>query len=482
MAVLLGDNKLQLEQVYRFDSPPIEQDTSLFWDIGQIWNEIMLGLRKAAEQYGDAIRSIGVDSWGVDYAWFDKNGELLRLPHCYRDARTSGVMEEITERLGRQFIFAETGIQFMRINTLYQLCADLGEDPWVVNQADHFLMIADAINYWLSGKKACERTNASTTQLYDPQARDWCHELSDRVGLPSSIFPKLVDPGVTLGSLKSNVADETGLADVSVIAVGSHDTASAVAGVPAATDSFAYLSCGTWALLGTEVAEPIISEVPLEHNFTNETGVGGAFRLLKNITGLWILQECRRVWQETDQRVISYQELTDLEEDAESLTAFIDPDDPIFGTRGNHPEAVQRFCEKSDQPVPTTRGQVLRVATESLALKVATVLQQLEALLGTSLDVLHVIGGGVHNAALMQGISNATERKVIAGPAEATAMGNALVQMMAAGEVASLDQGRALLANTIETTTYEPCESWDNARQRFRSLLNSHAISTDNDS
>ena len=467
IAVRCDGETVELDQVHRFDSPAIEQEGRLLWDIHRIWDEIKLGLKQAAQPYGSAIRSIGVDSWGVDYAWFDQEGELSQLPYCYRDPRTHGSVDEVAGLLGRDLVFEETGIQFMPINSLYQL----HDDAKARRVSDRFLMIADVINYWLTGRQVCERTNASTTQLYNPRTQTWSRVLAEGIGLPTSTLPPLASPGERLGSLKPDVAMETGRAHVPVIAVGSHDTASAVAGVPASTESFAYLSCGTWALLGTEVAEPVITDAALEHNFTNETGVEGTYRLLNNITGLWILQECRRVWQEEDECEISYDELAEIAVGAKPFKAFIDPDDPVFSHCGDHPKLIQAYCQSSNQAMPTSRGQLLRIATESLALKVASTLEQLESLLGRSLDVLHVIGGGVQNAFLMQCIANATQRRVIAGPPEATALGNALMQMIAAGEVASLREGRALLAKAIDTTTYESNESWDNARQRFRSLL-----------
>ena len=457
----------ELDQVHRFHSPAIEEEGRLCWDIQLIWDEIVLGLKQAAQAYGNAICSIGVDSWGVDYAWFDSAGELSQLPYCYRDLRTHGSVDEVTGLFGRDVIFEETGIQFMPINTLYQLHDDIKGE----RVSDRFLMIADVINYWLTGRQVCERTNASTTQLYNARRQTWSQALAQGIELPSLTLPPLVSPGETLGPLKPDIAVKTGLGEIPVIAVGSHDTASAVAGVPACTESFAYLSCGTWALLGTELREPIITNAARQRNFTNETGVEGTYRFLKNITGLWILQECRRIWQEEDKREISYEELAEITENATPFAAFINPDDPKFSNCGDHPSLIQEYCQRSKQAVPSSRGQMLRVATESLALKVANTLEQLESLLDRSLEVLHVIGGGVQNAFLMQCIANATQRRVIAGPTEATALGNALVQMIAAGEVSSLREGRALLAKTIETTICEPNDSWDNARQRFTSLL-----------
>ncbi|MFT4637335.1 MAG: rhamnulokinase [Verrucomicrobiales bacterium] len=460
MAISHDATSLSLELIHRFESPAVEENGHLSWDLDLILSEIQIGLGLAGQTYG-TIQSIGVDSWGVDYAWFNKQGALLSQPHCYRDPRTEGLVEDVCALLGRDVIFEETGIQFMPINTLYQLRAD-GELP---EEAARFLMIADVINYWLTGRMVCERTNASTSQLYNPRTRSWSEKLASGLKLPTSVLPPLIDPGQTVGLVKNS--------EVPVIAVGSHDTASAVAGVPATSESFAYLSCGTWALLGTEISEPMIADAVLNHNFTNETGVADTFRLLKNINGLWIVQECRRVWQESDGQEISFDELAALTEAAPSFQAFIDPDDPSFANRGDHPKAIQVFCEQSAQSIPTSRGDILRVALESLALKVATTLDQLETLLLKRLDVLHVIGGGVNDRLLMQSIANAIERRVIAGPTEATALGNALVQMIASGAIDSLASGRALLAKAIPTTIYEPNAYWESARQRFQRMLES---------
>lgn len=471
MAVVLEAGRLRLTEVHRFQSAAVSTDDGLIWDLELIWREVRRGLRKAAEKFGPDVQSIGVDSWGVDYAWIDPNGDLIPPPFSYRDPRHDGLMEELVGRWGREWIFERTGIQFMPINSLYQWAADLRDRPEVVRQAKRFLLIADILSYWLTGRQMCERSNASTTQLYDPQRRTWSHDLAQRLGLPLSVLPPLCDPGTLLGPLKTALSQETGLPPVPVVAVGSHDTASAVAGVPASSDRFAYLSCGTWALLGTELEQPRITPEVLRHNFTNETGVDGTFRLLKNITGLWIIQECRRQWEEEDGAALAFADLAELTAAAPSGKAFIDPDADAFRARGNQPEAIRRACVASGQPAPQRRGEVLRVALESLALKVHVTLDQLEALLGEPLEVLHVIGGGTQDPFLMQCIANATRRPVVAGPVEATAFGNALAQMRAQGTLLSLQDGRTLLRESIATTTYAPAESWDSHRERFRSLL-----------
>ncbi|MEZ5326055.1 MAG: rhamnulokinase family protein [Verrucomicrobiales bacterium] len=472
IAVIHDASCLSLDEVHRFESPAVDRDGGMFWDIDLIWSEIKSGLREAALKYdAGTISSIGVDSWGVDYGWMGGNQELLQSPYCYRDPRTDGLMDEVERSLGKSTIFEETGIQFMPINTLYQLRADLKQNAELPKDADCFLMIADMINHLLTGRMVCERTNASTTQLYNPRTLDWSYTLARGIGLSAAVMPEIIDPGTELGMLRSEIAAEAGLAQIPVIAVGSHDTASAVAGVPAGKSRFAYLSCGTWALLGTELVEPLISKEAMDLNFTNETGVANTFRLLKNITGLWLVQECRRTWQELDGKPISYDQLAEIASDAPALTAFVDPDAPEFAHGGDLPRAIRDFCERTGQRVPETRGETLRIAVESLALKAAVTLDQLESLTDQPTTVLHVIGGGVRNTLLMQCLANATQRTVVAGPVEATAFGNAIVQMMASGRLNSLAEGRGLLAETIATATFLPKENWLEQRQTFDLLL-----------
>lgn len=464
---------LAQHEIHRFASAAIKRGNRWHWDLDAIWNEIKEGFRLAGERYGgEAIRGIGVDSWGVDYAWIGTGGELLAQPRCYRDPRTDGLVDEVCSRLSREVIFAETGIQFMPINTLYQLRADMRAGLTNDMRNGCFLMIADFINFRLTGRIACERTNASTTQLYNPVTRSWSEVLAKEIGIPLTAFPLIVDPGTVLGNLQQEVASETGLpATIPVIAVGSHDTASAVAAVPSTGAGFAYLSCGTWGLLGTETRIPCLSEEALAFNFTNETGVGETFRLLKNITGLWIIQECRRVWGERDGKDSSYEELTELAHRAEPGLSFIDPDAEDFRHPEDMPAAIREFCRKTGQRDPISRGEILRVALESLALKVAVTLDQLECLRGESLPVLHVIGGGVRNDVLMQFLSNATHRPVIAGPVEATALGNALVQMIASGDLESLASARELVARDLPLARFQPEACWNQRRQRLDLLL-----------
>ncbi|HUF61466.1 MAG TPA: rhamnulokinase family protein [Verrucomicrobiales bacterium] len=473
LAVTLVGGALRLEEIDRFATPLLETDDGLFWHFEAIWVGLRHGLRKAARQFsGQPIAGLGVDSWAVDYAYVSENGELLGPPHAYRDPRTKGLAEAVQARIGRERLFARTGLQFLPFNTLYQCAADIRDSPDLVERAFRILLIADLVSCRLSGRMAAERTNASTTQFYNPLTRDWDRELTAAIGLPSRLLPELVDPGTVYGSLRSAVRAATGLPDIPVIGSASHDTASAVAAVPARGPDFAYLSLGTWALLGSEIGDPLLDPCVLNLNFTNETGVGNTIRLLKNINGLWIIQECRRIWRQEDGSPPEYEALSALAAAAKPCRAFIDSDAPIFAGRCDMPEAIRDFCRRTGQFVPEDRGSVLRVAMDSLAWKVAVVLRQLESLTGKVYPALHVVGGGTRDPLLMQTIATALGRPVEAGPVEATALGNALVQMMVGGAPASLWKARELVRASFPPHSYfpEPHADWSEPTRRFDSF------------
>ena len=475
IAGICREGDLELEEINRFENTPIEEGKALYWDFENLWGEIINGLSIAAKQpWADKIRSIGVDTWGVDYGLLGADNNLLKRPRNYRDPRTDGAMDEVFGKISREAIFGFTGIQFMQLNTLYQMHAELRDNPDDIAAANQFLLIPDLINLRLSGQTVCERTNASTTQLYDPQKKDWAWEIFDTLGLPRSIAPDFIDAGDTVGHLLPELVEKTGLAPtVSVVAVGSHDTASAVAGVPSESGSqSAFLSSGTWSLLGAESSFVAISEKSKEYNFTNEVGVCDTIRLLKNINGLWIIQEARRIWAEAgDDR--SYAELSDLTEKAPSLKSFIDPDAPQFTARGDMPTLVQQYCCEADQDVPQDAAEILRVVTESLAMKYRFVLGRLEELLGQRMKVIHVIGGGGQNRLLNQCIANALGRPVIVGPFEATAAGNILMQMLASEEISTIAEGRALVRSSMDVEEYTPQDTnaWLDAYDRFLRLI-----------
>ena len=475
IAGVVQDGRLSLEEMNRFENKPFEKDGGLFWDFEGLWSGILEGLKLSVERFGaEPIRSIGVDTWGVDYGFLDASGELMAGPRHYRDSRNSAAMKEVFSRIPEAVIFEKTGIQFMEINTLYQMAAEVADPGSVLPKADQFLMIPDLMNQRLTGKAFCERTNASTTQLYNPAKKAWSKVLFAGIGLPESVAPELIDAGVSLGPVLEAIAKETGLGShTQVVTVGSHDTASAVAAVPVAPDTrFAYLSSGTWSLLGVEIDEPIINPLAAEYNFTNEVGVCDTIRLLKNINGLWLVQECRRVWAESGQDW-SYGELAEMARSAEPFRSLIDPDEERFSKRGDMPGMIQEYCREASLPIPETPAQILRLITDSLALKVRFVLSRLEELIGYKVDVLHIIGGGGQDERLNQSISDSINRPVIVGPFEATAAGNLMVQKLACGAIGSLQEGRELIRKSFETKLFEPQDSgaWDEAYASFTKLL-----------
>ena len=461
---------LRLEEAYRFPNGPVRVLDSLHWDPLRLFAEIKRGLEACARSSGRAISGIGLDTWGVDFALLGRDDELLGNPFHYRDRRTAGMLEQAFRRIPKEEIFERTGIQFMPINSLYMLLSMSGSSA--LEAAKTFLMIPDLFNFWLSGHKACEFTDATTTQLYDQRAGDWARSLIDKLGLPSHIFLPVTQPGIVLGPLLSSVAEEVGLGAVPIIAPACHDTGSAVAAVPARIKDYAYISSGTWSLVGVEIDAPIITPQSLAYNFTNEGGVSGTVRFLKNVMGLWLVQECRREWAQAGEE-FTYADLMTMAENAAPFRSFVDPDDEEFLRPGDMPRRLRTFCVKTGQAVPEDRGAHVRCIFESLALKYRMVIEQIEAMLGRRLEVIHVVGGGSQNRLLCQFTADATGRPVIAGPIEATAIGNALVQAMALGHLGSLTDVREVVRNSFELVAYEPRSmgEWDEAYTRFVRLL-----------
>jgi rhamnulokinase len=464
-------SRLRLTEVYRFANGPVRAPDGLHWDVQRLFKEIKHGLTRCRQRYGRPA-SIGIDTWGVDFALLDRRGLLLGEPFHYRDSRTEGVMEEAFKRVPRQEIFERTGIQFLRFNTLYQLLAMVLAGSPALALARTFLTIPDLFNYWLTGRALCEFTNATTTQFYDPRAGAWATSLLDKLGIPTHFLPEVVPPGTVLGALLATVGDETGMEGVPVVAPACHDTGSAVAAVPASRADYAYVSSGTWSLVGVEVQEPLITPESLANNFTNEGGVGGTFRFLRNVQALWLLQECRRAWAEQGHG-LSYDELARMAEAAPPFVALIDPDDPSFLSPPDMPTAIEAFCMGTGQPLPQDRGAIVRCVLESLALRYRWVLERAEEMQGRRINAIHVVGGGSQNHVLCRFTADATGRPVLAGPVEATAVGNIIVQVMALGHVSSLEEGRALVRRSFEVTAYEPGERapWDEAYTRFLSIL-----------
>lgn len=469
-----GD-RITLQEVHRFPNRAVRVRDHLHWNVLALWEEVLVGLGKAAAE--GALASVGVDTWGVDFALLDANGDLLGIPYHYRDARTDGMMPLAFQRMPRAQIFERTGIQFMQLNTLYQLLAMAEARSPQLEVARALVMMPDLFHYWLSGTLACEFTDATTTQCFNPRTGDWAREMLEVLGIPHHFLQPVTPPGTRLGRLMPSVARAVSASEVEVIAPASHDTASAVFAVPADQPDFAYISSGTWSLMGAVVVQPIINAQALAFNFTNEGGVGGTFRLLKNIMGLWLVQECRRRWGVLDGALMPYAELFALAERAPAFTALVDPDDPTFLHPEDMPAAIAAFCQRTGQTVPQDRGAMVRAILESLALKYRHTLAQLEALLGRRIEVIHVVGGGSQNALLCQFTADACERPVIAGPVEATATGNVLVQLRALGALTSDADARAVVRRSFALTTYEPRnpEPWREAYARFVGYLSEGA-------
>lgn len=465
----LDGGRLSLEEVHRFPNAPVRVGDALYWDALRIFGEVKAGIAKAGERAD--LASIAVDSWGVDFGLLDRDGELLSNPRSYRDPRTEGMMEEAFGRVSREEIYGRTGVQFIRFNTIYQLLTTRGSP--LLDAAETFLLIPDLVNYWLTGEKSCEFTNATTTQLYDTQADDWARDLAGAMDIPDRLFPEIVRPATRIGPLLPAVVEETNLPSApAVVTAASHDTASAVVAVPAEGEDFAYISSGTWSLVGVELFEPVVGDGALEANFANEGGFGGTTRFLKNVTGLWLLQECRRTWAGGG-REYSYDELARLAEEIPTGGPLVDPDHPAFLAPGDMPSRIRRFCEGTDQRPPEGPAAVARCVFDSLALKYRYVVGQAEKLTEREVNRIHVVGGGSRNELLCRLTADAAGLPVVAGPVEATAVGNVMVQAFARGEVGSLAGIRTVVRRSFDTKTYEPADTdgWSALRERFSQVV-----------
>jgi rhamnulokinase len=465
----LRNDRIELEEIHRFPTGGTDVLGTLYWDILGFHKGVLEGLAIYTRRYGRELHGIGIDTWGVDFGLLDGQGALVANPVHYRDARTEGMMEEAFRRMPREEIFRHTGVQFLQLNTLYQLLSlVVRRSPWLAT-AKKMLLMPSIFSYFLTGCPAVEFTHATTTQFYDPRKATWSEAVLSAMDIPLQIMPEIVAPGTVLGPLRRKVAEEAGLGPVNVIAPATHDTGSAVAAVPAgAGDDWAYLSSGTWSLMGVEIREPIISDAALRFNMTNEGGVEGTFRFLKNISGLWMIQECRRIWAREGQE-FSYEEITQLAAKARPFVALVAPDDPAFLHPDAMPAAMVRFCERTGQRPPATRGEFIRCALESLALRYRDVLDKIQKISGRTIKVLHIVGGGSRNRLLNQFTADATGVTVVAGPSEATALGNLLMQARAGGDIGSLAEARAVVRTSSEMATFEPHERdcWDEAYARF---------------
>jgi rhamnulokinase len=454
--VILGTlthGRLEIEELRRFPNQPVELPSGLYWDAFRLFHEIIEGLTIAGRERHLKAAGIGVDTWGVDFGLLAADGGLIDCPRHYRDARTNGVPERLFETVPRSEVFARTGVQIMSINSLYQLYSMRLAHSASLENARRLLFMPDLLNYWLTGVERNEVTIASTSQMYDSQARRFATDVLDRLGIPSRILAELIEPGNTLGPMLPRLAESTGLGAVTVHAVGSHDTASAVAAVPARGDGWCYISSGTWSLMGVESAAPAIDEQSYQLNYTNEAGVAGRTRLLKNIAGLWLLQECRRAWAAEGER-FGYDELMQMAEAAGPARTRVDPDD--FLQPGEMPARIAAWCGERSLEAPKTKGEFCRTILESLAHRYCEVLQGLEALTRRPIHTIHIVGGGSRNSLLNQLVADASGRKVVAGPVEATAAGNLLVQAIASGEVSGLDETRDIVRRSFEIAEFQP--------------------------
>lgn len=418
---------ITMQDVHRFSNTPVYAQGTLYWDVLRLWHNIQKGI---AAVEGEAA-SIGVDTWGVDFALLDRDGVLIANPVHYRDKRNEGMMDWVFERIPRRQIFEQTGIQFMQINGLYGLASLVKNDSPLLDTMATLLTIPDLFNYWLSGSKTCEFSHATTLQLYNPRTSDWAYNILEAIGVPTHILAPVVQPGEKIGEYKG----------IDVIVPACHDTGSAVVGVPTTTKNYAYLSSGTWSLLGIEVDKPVINDASYAANLTNEGGVYGTFRLLKNIMGLWLAQQCRETWLNEGSEY-SYPELVKLAEEAQAFRSLVDPDVPEFLAHGDMPTRIRDFCQRTEQVIPETVGQIMRTVYESLAFKYRYVADLLQEVSGQAIERLHIIGGGAKNTLLCQMTANALGFEVIAGPTEATALGNAVIQFISHGDLANLSEAR----------------------------------------
>ena len=468
----LDNKRLEMEEVYRFPNGPIRVRNHLYWDVLRIWSEVKEGILQSYRKYGDSIASIGVDTWGVDFALLDNQGELAGLPYCYRDPRRANAFRELLAVIPPERIYMRTGIQFMPINPLYQLYALVKDGSSLLKSAKTFLMIPDLFNYWLSGKVVSEYTDASTTQFLDPWTKKWAYDLLEEIKFPTNIFPEIIEPGTLLGEIDLHLAEELGIPkNIKVVAPATHDTASAVVASPIDEDS-AYISCGTWSLVGVELREPLVNRKAMEYNFTNEGGAFNTIRFLKNVQGMWFMQEIRRALQKRGQDY-DYTTLTQMAEKSQGFIGFIDPDDPRFLAPIDMIDEIMKFLEETGQRKPKTVGELVRLVLESLALKYRFVIERIEDLMGRRIKKINIVGGGSRNWVHNQLVADFTNRIVEAGPEEATSIGNMLMQLVGLGYVKSLEEIRKYVRNSFEIKRYEPRydKRHEDAYSTFLSIL-----------
>jgi rhamnulokinase len=468
----LDDQRIKTEEVHRFPNTPIRVANSIYWDVPRLWNEMKHAIRLAQAKSGEPLSAIGVDTWGVDFAFINADGKLVENPHHYRDGRTEGVMEELLRKVPREEVYSKTGIQFMRINTLYQLYSLVLSKSPVLDSASRFLMMPDLFNHFLSGSEKSEFTDATTTQFCNPIKRNWDYELLRELGIPTHFLPEIIEPGTSLGRISESLTNELGVSkSTSIVAPACHDTGSAVAAAPLEGEDSAYISSGTWSLVGAEVRTPVITKESLDYNFTNEGGVFGKFRLLHNVQGMWLVQECKRIWA-SQGKDFSYDELTQLASKSRPFVALIDPDNASFTTPSNMIDEILSYLKHTGQDKPKNEAELVRIILESLALKYRNVVEQLEDLTGLAINRINVVGGGSRNQLLNQMTADFTGVSVVAGPIEATSIGNILMQAVAMKLVETHEDLRSIVRNSFELKRYEPNPNADveDAYRRFIEL------------
>ena len=467
--VMLGifDKKtIKLEEIHRFSNDPVTARGIMYWDVLRLLFEIKQGLIKA-KPYGK-IQSIGIDTWGVDFGLLNPKGHLLANPVHYRDSRTVGMVEESFEKIAKEDLYHITGNQFMELNTAFQLLSMVKKDDPLIEQADVLLLMPDLLNYFLTGKITSEKTIASTTQLYDAKKKEWSWEVIESLGIPTHLFTEIIDSGTMIAPTSLEVNEELGIEAIKVIAVAGHDTQCAQVAVPTSEKDFVFLSCGTWSLLGTELDEPLINEQTLRYNITNEAGHDGKISFLKNIVGLWIIQESKRQWEKEGENY-AYSTLEKLAQAATPFKFLINPDDSAFMSAGNMPKRIKTYCEKTNQEIPETAGEMVRGVNESLAFAYRVALEELEKTTGITYPVIHMLGGGIQSELLCQMTANACGRPVIAGPVEATVLGNMAIQLMATSDIITLSDARKVIRESEGVKEYLPQdrEIWNKQYEKF---------------
>lgn len=475
MLAVYDGKKITLEEKHRFSNDPVTVNGGMYWDVLRLFHEIKQGILKCANSGDRDIDAIGIDTWGVDYGLLDKNGKLLGNPHHYRDTRTEGMYDKAFARVPKAEIFQKTGIAFNWFNTLFQLLSAKLSADVELEQAKTLLFMPDLFNYFLTGEKKTEYTIASTSQMFDSQKHEWAYDLLEKLDIPTNILTDVIYPGEQVGVLKADLAEELGVGQIPVIAVASHDTGSAVVSVPVPEkDDFIYISSGTWSLMGVELEQPNISEGAFSYNFTNEGGVNKTIRFLKNIMGLWLIQESRRQW-DREGELFSFDELEKQANAAEPFASLIDPDYAAFQTPGNMPKRIREYCEKTGQKVPQTKGEIVRCIAESLAFRYRSTVEGMEEVTGKKYSTINIVGGGIKDKMICQFTANATKRTVQTGPVEATSIGNVIVQAMALGAIGDLQEGRQVVKNSFPITEYTPenSDAWDSAYAKWQKIIQS---------